>query len=485
MLKRLLPVLVLLVAIVAAPLVLQRDTEVAAPEAGADRLVIITPHNESIRSEFGEAFAAWWRETTGRSVFIDWRAPGGGGEIKRLLDTAFMAASDLGKEGTAYDVFFGGGDKDFKTQAALGRLAKLDVFDEHPEWFGDAKLPATFSGQDYYGKDHDWVGVCVSQFGIVYNLDVLNWIGAEPPRKWADLTEVTYFGKLALADPTMSSSVNQSFEMIIQEQMQDVIREKGDTPEAREEGWRRGLMVIVGMAANSRYFTDSSSKIPHDVAMGDAAAGTAIDFYGRTQEDAVRHGGKPARVKWIAPIGGTSVSVDPVAVFRGAPHPELAQAFATFCLSERGQLLWNLEVGQEGGPKSHALRRLPVRRDLYTAGNLGRFTDPDALPFERAGEFVYRPDLTSKASDAQRLIIRAMCIDPLDELKEAWERRVIENGEDPWQVFNLDEVGYARVMENWVPLVESRDKLEIVRRSTDLARHFRSQYEALAKGGQP
>lgn len=481
MTKRLLPVLILLAVIVAAPLLLRRDTEVAMSDRDADRLVILTPHNESIRREFGEAFAAHWKAKSGRPLFIDWRSPPGGGKILRVLDSAFSSAAELGREGTEYDVFFGGGEKDFRKQADLGRLAPLDVFADRPEWFGEGGIPASFTGQTFYDPEHRWVGVCVSQFGILYNLDALEWMGVRPPTRWDDLTAPSYFGKLALADPTMSSSVMQSFEMMIQEQMQEVLRKKGDRPETRAEGWEKGMLLILNLGANARYFSDSSSKIPHDVALGDAAAGTAIDFYGRTMEEQVARGGN-SRLKWIAPIGGTPVSVDPVAVFRGAPNDSIAQEFVTFCLSEAGQLLWNKRPGAEGGPGSKPLRRLPVRRDLYTPANLKDFTDPEAMPFEHSGRFIYRPELTGPAFNALRILIKAMCIASHDELKEAWEKRVVEGGSDPATLFDLREISYDKVMHEWVPLVKEGSKIEISRRSTDLSRHFKAQYEAIAAG---
>ncbi|BCX49923.1 iron ABC transporter substrate-binding protein [Haloferula helveola] len=485
--KRLLPVLVLLVLVIAAPLVLRRDTEVAQAGSGDDRVVIITPHNDSIRSEFGEAFATHWQNKTGRTIFIDWRAPGGGGEIKKLISGAFGAAEDLGKEGTEFDIFFGGGTKDFIDQAKLGRLAKLEVFETEPEWFGENRIPPGFSGETYHDPGHRWVGVCVSQFGIVYNRDAIRWIDVPPPQRWSDLGDPSYFGRLALADPTKSSSVTQAFEMLVQEQMQDVIRERGDSPAAREEGWRRGMNLLQRLGANARYFTDSASKIPLDVAMGDAAAGTCIDFYGRSFEDAVRRRDGSSRLHWVSPVGGTSVSVDSIAVFRGAPNMEIAQEFVRFCLSEEGQLLWNLKPGVEGGPKSRSLRRLPVRRDLYTPANLKNFTDPGALPYERTGEFVYQPELTGKAFDALRVIFRAMCMDPHDELKHAWKKLAVEGRGDPAPIFGTEGLGYAEVMDGLVPMLERDDPLEVSRAMTDLSKRFAAQYEAAAngKGGTP
>lgn len=480
---RIAAVLLLLLAVIAAPLLLRRDSEVSDPGAADDRLVILTPHNESIRREFGEAFAAHWRETRGRSLFVDWRAPGGTGDIRRLVDAAFSAAGELGKEGTEFDVFFGGGARDFQGQAAAGHLAELAVFARQPDWFGpDAPVPPEFSGEPFIDPAHRWVGVCVSQFGIVFNRDVLGRAGIAEPQVWEDLADPSYFGRLALADPTKSSSVNQAFVMIVQEQMQDVIRERGDTPQARAEGWRRGMVLLQCLAANARYFTDSASKIPHDVASGNAAAGTAIDFYGRAYEEQVRRPDGVSRVRWIAPLGGTSVSVDPVAVFRGAPHGEVAQGFVEYLLSPEGQLLWNLRPGLPGGPREKALRRLPVRRDLYAEPQLADFTDPEAMPYERTGEFVFRPELTGRAFDALRVIFRAMGMEPHDELKHAWRRRVIEGGEAPGQVFDVSAVGYARVMSEIVPRLEAGDPLDVARLAAELSTAFRDQYRALARG---
>jgi ABC-type Fe3+ transport system substrate-binding protein len=487
MLKRVLPVLILLAIVVAAPLLLRRDTEVAKAEEGQDRLVIITPHNDSIRNEFGEAFAEHWKEKTGRTIYIDWRAPGGGGDILRIIDGSFAAADDLGKEGTELDVFFGGGTKDFIKQASLGHLAKIEVFNTHPEWFGDDKLPAGFSGETYYDADHRWVGVCVSQFGIVYNRDVIEWMGVTAPQEWSDLADPRYFGKLALADPTKSSSVTQSFEMIVQEQMQEVIREQGDSPESRAKGWARGMNILQDFAANARYFTDSSTKIPYDVAMGNSAAGTCIDFYGRSFEDAVRdHAGK-SRVRWISPVGGTSLNVDSVAIFRGAPQMEIAQEFVVFLLSEKGQLLWNKKPGSPGGPKERALRRLPVRRDFYAAKWMEDFTDADALPYERTGQFVYQPELTSKAFNALRVIFRAMCMDPHEEMKEAWRKLAVEGDGDRSVFHDVSIVNYERVMNELVPLVKDGDPIELTRTMTDISKQFRENYRKAAegKGGRP
>jgi iron(III) transport system substrate-binding protein len=482
--RRYLSIFLLLALVVAAPILMRRQSAVAESGQSDDRLVIITPHNETIRAEFGEAFARHWREKTGRSIYIDWRTPGGTSEIRRVIDGAYKATP----EGIGIDVFFGGGDYEFNLQSKGGHLAPLEVFTKHPEWFQDSVIPQHFTGETYYPSDHLWVGCCLSQFGMAYNLDSIQRLGCPEPKHWEDLANPAYTGYLALADPTKSASVGRAFEMIVQEQMQKVIREKGDTPTTREEGWKNGINMLQRLAANARYFTDSASKIPHDVSQGDAAAGTCIDFYGRSFEENLKEANGTSRLRWTSPEGGTSVSVDPIAVMKGAPHMEIAQEFIAFCLSPQAQLLWNLKPGTPGGPQERSPRRMPIRRDVYTPENLVNFSDPDALPYERTGGFAYKPELTQKAAKALAMIFRAMAIDSHEEMKSAW--RALHSGKvsDPTAeavFYDVGRVSYSRVMSDIVPLLDRKDPLLAAREASDISQTFRQNYEKAAQLASP
>ena len=132
-------VAVALVLCVAAPILLSRkDGSGGVSASDADRRIsIISPHNETIRREFGEAFQEWWKKKTGETVYVNWMTPGGTSEIRKILNTKFAAAEKVGDEGVGIDVFFGGGDYDFRKQAEAGHLAKLEVFKKHPKWFAD------------------------------------------------------------------------------------------------------------------------------------------------------------------------------------------------------------------------------------------------------------------------------------------------------------------------------------------------------------
>ncbi len=412
----------LLTLIVALPLDMRRSTATTDSRSADDHLVVLTPHNESIRQEFGEAFANWWKQSTGRTIHVDWRTPGGTSEIRMVLDAGFKAAQETGREGIGVDLLFGGGEPDFSAQARLGRLVPLDVFVSQPELFNpDGPVPESFTGELYYPPDHVWVGTCLSQFGICYNPDFLRRIKLPHPVSWNDLADPGYAGTLALADPTKSGSVARAFELLVQgEILRAIAANPGDRAAAIEDGWSAGLRLIQRLAANSRYFTDSASKIPHDVGQGNAAAGMCIDFYGRSYAEELTSPSGTPRVVWIAPQGGTTLSADPIGVLKGAPHPEVAQAFVKFCLTPEAQVLWFAKPGAPRGPRARALHRTPIRRDIYTPENLAKSTMPDINPYQDPGNFTYQRDLTGASFNTLRQLVKVMCIDSHEEMKSAW-----------------------------------------------------------------
>lgn len=484
-----------LAAVVAAPLLLREEE--GGGDAGAEiRLEVITPHNETIRREFGEAFADYWKERTGQKVYVNWRTPGGTSEIKRVLDSAFEAADLRGDEGVGIDVFFGGGEYDFSAQAKLGRFQRARVFDSMSELFANGTIPQTMSGEIYYDAEGLWLGVCLSSFGICYNRDLVRLKEMKPPERWDDLTDSLYFRGVALADPTKSGSVAKAFEMIMQEALAEQIAKGtvgGGRAATREEciayGWWRGLNRIKMIGANARYFSDSASKVPLDVAQGNAMVGMCIDFYGRTLSEKVKKEEGGSRLQFVTPAGGSSISVDPVAILKGAENLEVAQGFVEFLLTVEAQMIWNARVGETPGPKYRALRRLPIRRDLYTEPYLGTMVDAGVMPYELAARFEYDGSLTGHLFTPLRTIVRAMCIDSNEELKAAW-KALVENDFPPeaYAAFLRGEaVSYDRSGGEIRSALKDKDKMVGVRMRRELGEFFRENYreaERLAKEGR-
>ena len=83
---RIVAVFVALALIIAVPFALKPKNDLLA--AADDTVVIVTPHNEQIRYEFSRAFGEFYRQSTGRTIRIDWRMPGGTSEIARYIKGA-------------------------------------------------------------------------------------------------------------------------------------------------------------------------------------------------------------------------------------------------------------------------------------------------------------------------------------------------------------------------------------------------------------
>ena len=482
-----------------------------------DTLVIVTPHNEAIRYEFTRAFSAWHHARTGRTVRIDWRTPGGGSEISRYLAAEYLGAfqnywqnglkrpwnaevqgafdNPKQKPGTetlaeqarkafldsniscGVDLFFGGGSFEFGQQAGAGRLVDAGIF-------ADSPVPLVWLGEPLRDSEGRWCGAALSAFGICYNIDALKRIGFEgTPTRWADLAEPRFFRHIALSDPTSSGSAAKAFEMLVQEQ----IAAAGGNAEL-EEGWARGMRLIRRIAANARYFTDSASKVPWDVESGDAAAGMAIDFYGRYQSEAVRRADGSSRMGYVTPEGGSSFGADPIGLLRGAPSPKLAREFMQYVLSEEGQKLWNWKVGTPGGPEKYALRRLPILPSAFATETEQFRSDPQVAPYAGGG-MTYHPEWTASLFRTLSFVIKAMCIDTHDELQEAWAALVAADfpPEATMLFGDVTAVSYTVATKELRPALGTAKKIDQVRLAAQLSERFRTQYlrvAELAKAGR-
>jgi ABC-type Fe3+ transport system substrate-binding protein len=396
---------------------------------------------------------------------------------------------------------------------------------------GRALIPSALGGETW--RAPAFFGAAVSTFGICYNTDRLRDLGiAQPPARWEDLTAPAYFGEIGVADPTKSGSIAKAFEMIVHEQCLRAVqragfsREQADAfeaqlarkpapgrappdvpaayPRAIETGWLDGIRLVQRIGANARYFTDSASKVPIDVSMGNAAAGVAIDFYGRFQAEVSRLPDGRCPLVYVTPAGGSSVSADPIGLLRGAPHRDVAIRFIRFVLGEEGQRLWTYRPGEPGGPRWYALRRLPIRRDFYPSddptfqaahrGHLSHaadaLADPTVNPYTLAEGFVYRPRWTGGHFNVHRTLIRAMCLDAGDELRAAW-RAILDAGGPAAQPAAMAALGRLPdwpeplTWESAPRVARKLDPIECLRRWTVFFRASYAEARRLAEAGVP
>jgi len=501
----------------------------------ADRsIVIISPHNDSIRTEFARAFSRHMKDRSGTSVRVEWRDVGGTSEISKFIEGAYQAAfsrhwrsatkqrwadpevpspghlanartvpddspqDDTPAEaarrlflasdvGIGVDLLFGGGVYPFAQHAQKGHLVDSGIFEAEPDWFHDEIIPAKASGEQLFDPGHRWVGSCLSSFGVCYNTDWLRRRDLPMPQRWEDLGHPGYRRALAVADPTKSGSATKAYEMLIQEQLAlavaaldpELVADRAEAErDALDQGWTNGLNLIQKIAANARYFTDNAAKIPFDVAQGNAAAGMTIDFFGRTLNEALLQPDGSSRIQFVTPEAGTSIGADPIALFRGAPEPELALEFIRFVLSPEGQRLWHFRPGTDGGPQRHALRRSPIRKDAYLPAEREHSSDPDVLPYERVGGFVYHEDWTGAHLSLLQFLIQVMCLDPHEELRAAWEA-LCDAGFPPNATKAFHDVrfvGYTSATGALSDVLRTGDPLIVQKRRHDLRENFRRNY---------
>ena len=480
-----------------------------------------------------------WTDKTARS-FDDGKIKVGTDPSKDTEEQMARRAFLTSDVGIGIDLFFGGGSFDFAQQAAAGRLVDTGFVKAHPEIFNESPdgIPLTLGGEPFRDKDGLWIGTVLSAFGVCYNVDGMERVAergarlAEPdrerdplqnagatPSRWEDLADPACFAQVALADPNQSGSVAKAFEMIIQQQIQSRLveplriwhTEHGGDPlvppaqtilgidgsvaaagfkgeieptaeavsDAETRGWEEAVRIIQRMGANARYFTDAATKIPIDVSDGDAAIGMAIDFYGRFEGESSRNPitGKE-RMHYFSPVGGTSIGVDPVGMLRGAPHPELARAFIEYVLSVDGQKLWDFKVGTPDGPEKYALRRSPIRRELYAPEFAQYRADPDVYPYEEAKSFTYHPEWTARLFGPIRFVVRALCIDPHDEARAAWADLIAARfPPEALRTFeDVSAVSYAEASGRIAETLRNPDKMAETRLAAELTEHFRAQY---------
>jgi ABC-type Fe3+ transport system substrate-binding protein len=512
--------LLALVAVLVAPFAARSGRTEARQPGPSETLVIVTPHNQAVRYEFARAFREHMARL-GRRVEIDWRTPGGTSEISRYLAAQYTAAFELywtrhlgrawsgeiasgfmrpadghgaapsaalaaaraaflaSDVGLGIDLLFGGGSAEFTRQADAGRLVDGGFVAANPDLFGPTGIPQTVGGEAFWDAHGRWIGTCLASFGICFNGDSLRRLQLEVPSSWEELTAPRLHGQLALGDPTKTGSVATIFESIVQRQMQLA----GPT-----EGWTRAMRLIRRMGGNARYFTDSAATIPLDVATGDAAAGTCIDYYGRFQHATAAEAGHPDRMGFSVARGETVIDADPIGLLRGAPHRELALAFIGFVLSPEGQHLWSFRRGAPGGPERYTLGRSPILPSVYEEPTAAYRAGGDDNAYVEARAFDYHAAWTGPIRNAMSFVIRSMCVDTQDELARAYGA-LAQAGFPPRATAAFDDmtlVDYATVSGAIKQALQSPDPLQQQGWSRRLVQHFRDSYAraaALARQG--
>jgi ABC-type Fe3+ transport system substrate-binding protein len=379
-------------------------TALAAKER---EVIILTPHVESIREEFGRGFAEWHARKFGESARAEWRVFGGTSESLRFVQSEFASKP----AGIGLDIFFGGGPEPFLLLADKKLLEPCPL----PETLM-AGIPPMAGSAELYDAERTWYGAVLSSFGILQNTRLQAQLKLPRAHRWEELASPQFFGWVGAGDPRKSGTMNNMYEAMLQ-----------------AYGWERGWQLLHAIGGNTRKFDMVSSSTAKDVVVGETVYAFAIDFYGFTQIAAAGR----SNLTFVLPEDFTSLSADGIAVLKGAPNLETARRFVEFVMSEEGQKLWLLPRGHPEGPKMHGIDRMAVRPALYE--KFRGQSNIEYSPFALKQSFRYDAALSRDRRDVLSALFGAVIVDTHAELKDAWAA-IIRRGARPEEIAALGTV---------------------------------------------
>lgn len=200
------------------------------------------------------------------------------------------------------DVWFGGTNNPYDGLAAKGFLDNSYV-----------PVNAQHLSKDLY-KDPDgyWYGIYTGLLGFMVNKDELDRMGLEAPQTWDDLLKPEYEGLIWLSNYKTAGTPKLVANLMLQ------LKGKED-----------GIQYLVDLDKNIQVYTKSGSGPSKNVGTGECVIGIGFLHDGITQ--IVDNGYE--NVGLIVPQDGTACEIGPVAIFKGAAHPNAARLFMEYALS--------------------------------------------------------------------------------------------------------------------------------------------------------
>ena len=287
----------------------------------AETLTVMTSYPEEVVSRFEEAFE---KSHPDIQLQILWR------RSHDALNYLQQAQSNN------VDVYWTPAPENFlklKTQKQFAPL-KLDRTDL-PTQLKDSLL----ADPDGFYTAHETAG-----YGLFVNPEALKQLGVNEPSTWQDLSNPQLQGKVILPVPSKVGYAPMLTDQLLQ-----------------HAGWQAGWNTWQAIAANSQLVQQRGNFVTEEVTSGRAAVGLTMDFFAAST---IASGGIG---KFIYPRQ-TAFNPAHIAIFAKSQHPQAAQQFVDFILSDAGQtLLFN-----------PAIRKLPVHPSVYTHAPVG-YTNPFTL----------------------------------------------------------------------------------------------------------
>jgi iron(III) transport system substrate-binding protein len=252
-----------------------------------DDLVVYCPHPV----DFIDAIVQEFEVETGLKVEV---VAGGTGELLKRIEGERAAPRG--------DLMWGG------SRASLEQYRNL--FEPYVSGNESAFLPG------YADAAHTYTPFTAVPTVFMYNRNLMPPSGY--PRGWAELLDPRWRGKIAFADPAVSSS---SFEALVNMLF---AMGKGDP----EKGWQYVALFVGNLGGR---LLGGSSEVYGGVASGEYAIGVTFE------EAAAIYRRQGAPVGIVYPAEGTIVEPDGVAIIKGARNSANARLFVDFVSSRKVQ----------------------------------------------------------------------------------------------------------------------------------------------------
>ncbi len=256
-------------------------------------LTVYSPHGRDQLEVFKEAF-----EAGHPGAEVEWVDMGSQEVLDRIRSE---------RANPQADVWYGGTEDLFGRAAAEGLLEPY-----RPSW-AESVLP------EARGRDDLYFGVYLTPAVITFNSDAV--ARQDAPQDWDDMLDPRWEGNVLVRDPMPSGTMRMIFQMIMYRGLQAT----GDTAAGYE--WLRRL------DAQTKEYVLNPAILYQKLARQEGL----VTLWNLPDVLRVQAQGFP--LDYVIPRSGTPVSVDAIAIVKGAGSRELAEAFIEFVGSVEGQLL--------------------------------------------------------------------------------------------------------------------------------------------------
>ena len=210
------------------------------------------------------------------------------------------------------DVWFGGTNNPYDALAAKGFLEPYEAIN------ASHLLSPLYKDPDNY-----WNGIYTGILGFMVNTEELERLGLEAPQTWDDLLKPEYKGLIWLSNYNTAGTAKLVANLMVQ-----------------LKGLEEGVQYLVDLDKNIQVYTKSGSGPSKNVGIGECVIGIGFLHDGVFQ--IVDNGYD--NIGLVVPADGTTCEIGPVAIFKGAAHPNAAKLFVEYALSPDC-----VELGAENG----------------------------------------------------------------------------------------------------------------------------------------